>query len=272
MSVPPAPAPNPAPPPQQALPPLNFEDTPVEDLEQLRPRLTQLTHSLRKLEEALRILHYTQSNAELTAIQNQFNVILQQLASLSRTLQAHKSVLEVTNVFPNREFNTMSGLLFNLLRKKLTPEVEEWMKNATQIATAHPPPSAQSIPPPTATSTLTQTTINTAAATTNSHLKTPTDTDALETLLFKDDQLTEEYAEFAHTSLEDYMFGGYLTKNEIDSGLKVTDVLKNVKKEDLESPASSPSPATVSSVSPSFGEKDLLRFIYQGLDSNVSLK
>ncbi|ODQ44819.1 hypothetical protein PICMEDRAFT_13478 [Pichia membranifaciens NRRL Y-2026] len=271
MSVPPAPVPA----TQQAFPPLNFEDTPVEDLEQLRPRLTQLTHSLRKLEEALRVLHYTQSNAELTAIQNQFNVILQQLASLSRTLQAHKEILQVTNVFPNREFNTMSGLLFNLLRKKLTPEVEEWIKNATQIATAHPPHSAHSIPPSTATSTVTQNTINTAAATTNSHLKSSADADALETLLFRDDQLTDEYVEYAHTTLEDYMFGGYLTKSEIDSGLKISDVLKNVKKEDLESPMSSPSPIAASSPSPSgppVAERDLLRFIYQGLDSNVSLK
>lgn len=101
------------------------------------------------------------------------------------------------------------------------------------------------------------------------------DADALETLLFRDDQLTDEYVEYAHTTLEDYMFGGYLTKSEIDSGLKISDVLKNVKKEDLESPMSSPSPTAASSPSPSgppVAERDLLRFIYQGLDSNVSLK
>ncbi|KAG0688146.1 mediator of RNA polymerase II transcription subunit 8 [Pichia californica] len=253
-------------PTQPSLPPLNYENTPVEDLEQLRPRLTQLTHSLKKIEEALRNLHYSQSSTiELTAIQNQFSVILQQLSSLSKTLQNHKERLSVTNVFPNREFNTMSGLLFNLLRKKLTPEVEEWLKTANEVAlctnfTKEMMTSSTS-PPSTSNSS---NTINTAAATTNSNIKPYSNT--LETLLFKDDEFTDEIMEFSHESLEDYMFGGYLTKAELDQGLKITDVLKNVTKEELE-PTQSPS-STVNSLS----ENDLLRFIYQGLDSSVSLK
>lgn len=272
MSVPPQPPAHS--PPQNNLPPLNFEDTPVEDLEQLRPRLTQLTHSLRKLEESLRTLHYTPSSTtDLTAIQNQFNVVLQQLASLSKTLQSHRETLQVTTVFPNREFNTMSGLLFNLLRKKLTPEVEDWIQHAKDVATESQTPL---LPPSTANSIITQTTVNTAAATTNSTPKI-NDSHSLETLLFKDDQLTDELAEYAHSALEDYMFGGYLTKAEIDSGLKITDVLQNVKREELESPVSSPSPSSSisssSDVSPPqpLAETDLLKFIYQGLDSNIYL-
>lgn len=250
----------------QSLPPLNFEYTPVEDLEQLRPRLTQLTHSLRKIEESLKILNYTQySVLELTAIQNQFNIILQQLSSLSKTLQNYKEKLSVTTVFPNREFNTMSGLLFNLLRKKLTPEVEEWLKNAINIATSSSSNSNSnsSISPPSTSNT--NGTINTAAATTHS-INHKTQSNTLETLLFKDDEFTDNLIEYAHESLEDYMFGGYLTKNELESGLKITDVLKNVKIEDLE-------PTQNSNLnSNSLSENEILRFIYQGLDSNVSIK
>lgn len=255
----------------QSLTPLNFEDTPVEDLEQLRPRLTQLTHSLRKLEESLRNLNYNQySVLELTAIQNQFNVILHQLSSLSKTLQNYKERLSVTTVFPNREFNTMSGLLFNLLRKKLTPEVEEWLKNATNIATSSDANLTSnlnlnsSISPPSTSNT--NTTINTAAATTHSLYKLQSDT--LETLLFKDDEFTDNLIDYAHESLEDYMFGGYLTKNELESGLKITDVLKNIKMEDLEPSQNSNSNST----SNSFSENEILGFIYQGFDSNVSIK
>jgi mediator of RNA polymerase II transcription subunit 8 len=252
-------------------PPLNFEDTPIEDLEQLRPRLTQLTHSLRKLEETLRLLQFTNASSELTTIQNQFNVILQQLASLAKTLQSRRSKLDITTVFPNREFDTMSPLLFTLLRKKLTPEVEDWIKSAE--LTSVPKSLVQQQLPVTANSLSTQNSYNTAAATTNS--VPPESLDLLESLLLKDDELTESIIEHAQESLEDYMFGGYLTKQELEQGMKVSDVLKDISKEDLESPSSTPPSTSITnstSTSMSIPESNLLRFIYQGLDSNLNNK
>lgn len=268
--------------PSQTLSPLSFEYTPVEDLEQLRPRLTQLTHSLRKLEEALATIKYntsitsqsrsnvgqiTNGNFELIAIQNQFNVTLQQLASLSRTLQSHRGILEVTTVFPNREFNTMSGLLYSLLRKKLTPEVEEWIKDAQNEAMTTTSGISLVTPPNTAA---TATTVNTTAATTNSISSV---NDILETALFEGDEITDNMIEFAHAALENYMFGGYLTKQEIDMGVKVTDILKGVQREDLESPLVSPSPPSELSATSTtaLSENNLFGFIYQGLDSNTNL-
>lgn len=232
----------------------------MQSLEQLRPRLTQLTHSLRKLEESLRVLQYSTSSGDLTTIQNQFNVILQQLASLSKTLQSCGSTLEVTTVFPNREFDTNSGLLSSLLRKKLTPEVQQWIHDAKSSSIS----TLKSIPQ-TATSSATQASFDTAAATTQSIQE---NLQALQSALFSNDNLTDTITEYARDSLEDYMFGGYLTKKELEQGLKVSDILKDLSKEELESPSSS----SMASPGPSSHatESQFLRFVYQGLDSNSS--
>ncbi|KAH3668638.1 hypothetical protein OGAPHI_002392 [Ogataea philodendri] len=113
---------------------LNFDDVPVQKLEQLRPRLTQLTHSLRKLEDSMA------ANPTLpnwSNLQNQYNVILSQLTSFSKTMDLNKAVLKHTNAYPNTEFDTtqFEGLLTTLLRKKHLPEVEEWIStNRTDVS------------------------------------------------------------------------------------------------------------------------------------------
>ncbi|KAG7691509.1 hypothetical protein KL949_002554 [Ogataea haglerorum] len=113
---------------------LNFDDVPVQNLEQLRPRLTQLTHSLRKLEDSMAA---SATLPNWSNLQNQYNVILSQLTSFSRTMDLNKDVLKHTNVYPNTEFDTtqFEGLLTTLLRKKHLPEVAEWIEsNMTDVS------------------------------------------------------------------------------------------------------------------------------------------
>lgn len=110
-----------------------LDPTPISTLEQIRPRLTQLTYSLAKLENQLISLSPSTPKSELTPIYNQLNVALQQLDSFSRAIAANSEVLETTTVFPNADFDTNTNLLPNLLRKKLTPEVEAWIAAANLV-------------------------------------------------------------------------------------------------------------------------------------------
>lgn len=107
----------------------DFSSVPVASLESLRLRLTQLTHSLAKLSDAMQ---QSQSLPHWSSLQNQFNVILSQLTSLSRTLDSNYDLLRGTNVFPTVEFPTtqQEGLLTTLLRKKPLPEVSEWINDS----------------------------------------------------------------------------------------------------------------------------------------------
>ncbi|GMG37241.1 unnamed protein product [Ambrosiozyma monospora] len=160
----------PAPPPRQPAQ-LTFQDIPVGALEKLRPSLNQLTHSLRAFNDSFISTPVPPPSASLPLsgsssfnnktntgtstsngnrsdmrvdlpnynnLQNQFNVILSQLESLVRTLDASRSVLQSTNVFPNYEFNTtqFEGLLTTLLRKKHLPEVDAWIDESVAITTA----------------------------------------------------------------------------------------------------------------------------------------
>lgn len=189
-------------------PPLEFKELPVVPLEQLRPRLTQLTHSLRKFEDSLR---ETQPLPNWTTVQNQFNVILSQLTSFAKALDQNRAVLESTTVFPNYEFDTTQheGLVTTLLRKKHLPEVDEWIDM---------------------TETVDQRTID------------------------ADDQMARQCYEAAVELLKEYVFGGYITKEEGERGVTVDELF--VKQEGVSKEEPLP-------------EGEINRLIYQGLDSKV---
>ncbi len=121
------------PPAQQKYPPLKFEEVPILPLEQIRPRLNQLVHSLRKIEDMMRA---GQPLPNWVQLQNQFNVILSQLNSFSRALEANKVPLSSSDAFPNYEFDTTQheGLLTTLLRKKHLPEVDEWISSTDSVS------------------------------------------------------------------------------------------------------------------------------------------
>lgn len=106
---------------------------PVNALEALRLRLTQLTHSL--------VLMRTQlASATMPSwpgLHSQFNVIMKQLMSLSETIAQFTDVLKRTVAYPLPNFPTaqQAGLLSTLLRKKPLPDVEEWMAEGKKAST-----------------------------------------------------------------------------------------------------------------------------------------
>ncbi|QLG70630.1 hypothetical protein HG535_0A05710 [Zygotorulaspora mrakii] len=110
----------------------NFDGVPSQALDAVRMRAAQLTHSLKRIRDEL-------SRAELPqwhSLQSQVNVTLSQLMSLTSTLQHFQDTLDSTVVFPLPNFPTTSheGLLTTLLRKKYTPEVDEWIASAREAA------------------------------------------------------------------------------------------------------------------------------------------
>lgn len=205
----------------------------MQPLEQLRPRLAQLVQSLSKLEESIRALPLPQVDGEIehnrslmTSIQNQTAVIVQQLSSLSKVLHEWGPVLENIIVYPNSEFDLVNNgaLLLTLLRKKLTPEVVQWIEQADTLAKQN---------------------------------------DALEPaeLLQKEEDLTNEIIEYIHEAINNFTFHGYLTTDELDRGLKVSDViqLKSTPPPEQHDQSSPPS---------EMNHNDILRFIHQGISSN----
>lgn len=200
---------------------------PIELLEQLRPRLVNLNNTLKKIE--ISIINLNHSNIkDLISIQNQFNIALHQLSIISNFLNDSNSlILSITNVFPNNQFNPNSlTYLLNLLRKKLTPEVEDWIN----IENDSSPPI----------------TSNTNDATTNSI--------SLENnqFLLKIESLNDLIINHATDSLDNYIFNGYLTIDEINNKITINEVL-NIKQSDIDL---TPIPSN---------ESSLLKFIYQGL-------
>lgn len=113
---------------QEPLKP-DFKDVPIELLEQLRMRLSQLTHSLNKLQ-----IDMSQSTTlpQWSSLQNQLSVIISQLTSLSSTIDSHIKTLAATDVFPINTFPTsqQEGLLTTLLRKKHLPEINSWITDS----------------------------------------------------------------------------------------------------------------------------------------------
>lgn len=125
---------------------------PINALDIIRLNLVQLTRNISILHHA--VLQTTPNNNNLikgssssssttstvgmsnvpavswTNIQSQFNVILQHMSLLSEALAANKSLLTNAVVYPlpNFPLTLQAGSLRSLLRKKPTPEVEEWVK------------------------------------------------------------------------------------------------------------------------------------------------
>lgn len=105
---------------------------PINALEFLRMKLAQLTRSLN-------MMHALLQKPQLPPwpnLHSQFNVILKQLVSLSETLAQYRDILSHTVVYPlpNFPFATQAGSLRSLLRKKATPEVEEWVAQGRELA------------------------------------------------------------------------------------------------------------------------------------------
>lgn len=112
--------------------PYDLSAVPIQALEALRLRLTQLTHSLGSMHTQL----LQPVLPSWPALHNQFSVILKQLQSLSETLSHYSDVLKRTVAYPLPEFPALqqAGLLATLLRKKPLPEVETWIKDGKEEA------------------------------------------------------------------------------------------------------------------------------------------
>ncbi|KAH3687646.1 hypothetical protein WICPIJ_001363 [Wickerhamomyces pijperi] len=131
-------------PPQTDIP-ISYSNVPLDSLESLRLRLTQITHTLAKLSTELKTNPTISSNpasnipnAQLpswSSIQSQLTIILTQLRSLAVSLSDHSQVLETTVVYPLPSFPTteQEGLLTTLMRKKLSPEVVDWIQQAKEV-------------------------------------------------------------------------------------------------------------------------------------------
>lgn len=105
---------------------------PVNALEFLRLKLMQLTLSLG-------VLHQLLAKPVLPpwpSLSSQFNVVLKQLISLSETLTQYRDILSKTVAYPLPSFPlaVQGGLLRSLLRKKPTPEVEEWIQQGREVS------------------------------------------------------------------------------------------------------------------------------------------
>lgn len=204
----------------------------IQPLEQIRPRLSQLVQSLSKLEESIRTLpipteksQIETNKSQIVSIQNQTSVIIQQLSSLARTLNEWGPILDTIIVYPNADFDVANNvnLLLTLLRKKLSPEVEQWLSDAETVARENDFMDAN-------------------------------------TLLEKDDEIVNEMLDYVREAVDNFVFTGYLTAEELDKGLKVSEVMNTS------------SPPESSSPTPGTGEltqNDILRFIHQGVDAGI---
>lgn len=108
----------------------DFSNVPSQALDALRMKLSQLTASLAKIRDEM-------SRAELPqwyTLQAQLTVTLTQLSSLTNTLDHYEETLDSTVAYPLPSFPTTAheGLITTLMRKKNTPEVEEWIRSANE--------------------------------------------------------------------------------------------------------------------------------------------
>lgn len=114
---------------------IDTSQIPYESLESIRHRLNQVHLSLRKLSDQTNHNRYTNKFKlpSYSSFQNQLGVLITQLNSITLHLSANADVLESTNVFPIATFPTtqQEGLVTTLLRKKVLPEVEEWIEEAS---------------------------------------------------------------------------------------------------------------------------------------------
>ena len=112
---------------------VDTSQVPYEALESIRHRLNQVYVSLRKLADQIRYSPTGKIRLPNYAhFVNQFQVLITQLNLITITLNQNIEVLTHTNVYPLPAFPTsqQEGLLTTLLRKKVLPEVDEWIDTA----------------------------------------------------------------------------------------------------------------------------------------------
>ncbi|KAI5272624.1 hypothetical protein E4T47_04138 [Aureobasidium subglaciale] len=105
----------------------------LRTLEQVRQRLNTLANSIGKL------LHDLDSNDPLPSwpsLQNSATLLSHNLASLHHTLINAQPLLAGAHVYPLPSYpgRTQEDLLTQLLRKKLQPQVEDWIANGVRHA------------------------------------------------------------------------------------------------------------------------------------------
>ncbi|MCJ1401708.1 mediator of RNA polymerase II transcription subunit 8 [Xylographa trunciseda] len=105
----------------------------IKALEQTRQRLSQLSHSLGSLYQ--QVLH-SEPLPPWASLQSVAAIISQNLASVSQHLSTHQDLFASMVVYPLPEFpgQTQEALLGQLLRKKLEPNVEDWVAEGRKTA------------------------------------------------------------------------------------------------------------------------------------------
>ncbi|KAK5779027.1 hypothetical protein RI543_003647 [Arxiozyma heterogenica] len=111
---------------------IDYNGIPSQALDAIRMRLAQLIHSLKRIRDEL-------SKPDLPqrySLQSQLNITLQQLLSVTSTLEHFHESLDSTVIYPLPQFPTTSheNLLTTLLRKKYTPEVDQWLGESREAA------------------------------------------------------------------------------------------------------------------------------------------
>lgn len=114
---------------------INTSQIPIDSLESIRNRLNQVHLSLRKLSDQINHHNRHPNKVKLpnyAQFQNQFQVLLTQLHTITSDLENNDELLKNTNVYPLPSFPTtqQEGLITTLLRKKPLPEVDEWIESA----------------------------------------------------------------------------------------------------------------------------------------------
>ncbi|KAK9464913.1 mediator of RNA polymerase II transcription complex subunit 8-domain-containing protein [Lipomyces arxii] len=109
-----------------------MDQVPVEELESVRQRLSQLTHWLNRLQA----IAQQPVLPPYHVLQSQFSMVMNQLSALSTTLALHSEVLRTTSAYPLPKFPVAveSGLLAALLRKRPEPDVDEWIAQGAKRA------------------------------------------------------------------------------------------------------------------------------------------
>ncbi|KAK9365947.1 mediator complex, subunit Med8 [Lipomyces kononenkoae] len=117
-------------PPVKVDPAMEVASVPVEALESIRLRLSQLTHWLNRLQALVQ----QPTLPPWQTLHSQFAMVLKQLSALSHTLEQHADTLRATNAFPLPSFPVVqeTWLLTTLLRKRVEPEVDEWIKSGAR--------------------------------------------------------------------------------------------------------------------------------------------
>ncbi|MCJ1394263.1 mediator of RNA polymerase II transcription subunit 8 [Xylographa bjoerkii] len=124
----------------------------IKALEQTRQRLSQLSHSLGSLYQQVlhsdplppwytpvaRAKRYTEADYvhDRASLQSVAAIISQNLATVSQHLSTHQDLFASMVVYPLPDFpgQTQEALLGQLLRKKLEPNVEDWVAEGRHTA------------------------------------------------------------------------------------------------------------------------------------------